>query len=377
VTPLRANGGLGRLDRARLHRLGFRGDDQGAYRFGLDRDLADAPDYLGYRLYLEQVRPLLNSPSLHAVTENKWVFYRLMAGFSVPVPPTLGLYDPVFGTTWDGDELRTASDVLQLLDRERPDGLVLKPAGGQQGYDVVICSDIDYASGACRLQTGAPALLGEVVRALPATGARGYPGHIVQRTVQQHHFLATINPHTSNTVRVMTLLTADRVVVQGAILRLGRDGNMSDNWEQGGIGAVVDLATGVLGEGVLKPKHGGQRVTRHPDTGVEFTGLRLPAWDEALTVCRRAARLLPGVRSIGWDVLITESGPVLLEANSDWDLQLFQLHTSGLLADPVFRAELEAAGVRVPKSMPSALSSVAGAGRESARRALTKVRRRS
>lgn len=367
---------LGWLDRARLYDLGFRGDDQAVYRFGVDRDFADAPDYLGYRLYLEQVRPRLNSPSLHALTENKWVFYRLMAGFGVPVPTTLGLYDATFGVTWDGEPLRTATDVLALLDRKRPESLVVKPAGGQQGYDIVILRDIDHATGACRTQTGERAVLGDVVRRLPATRVRGYPGSVLQLAVTQHRFLHSINPYTVNTVRVTTLLTADGVVVQGTSLRLGRDGSTTENWEQGGVAAPVELTTGEISKGVFKPKHGGSRTSVHPDTGVRFAGLRMPMWEDVLAVCRRAAGLLPGVRSIGWDVLLTEQGPVLLEANSDWDLQGMQLHAGGLLADPVFRRELEAAGVALPSGMPSAVEASARAAREGARRGLSRGVRR-
>ena len=153
----------------------------------------------------------------------------------------------------------------------------------------------------------------------------------------------------------MTLLTGDGVLVHGAVLRLGRDGRMADNWDQGGVAVAVDVPTGLLGEGLLKPKHGGHRVTTHPDTGVQFTGQVLPRWDEVLDVCRRAAGLLPGVRSVGWDVLLTGDGPVLIEANGDWDLQMVQVHTTGLLADAGVRREIEAAGVRLPTALPGRL----------------------
>lgn len=34
---------------------------------------------------------------------------------------------------------------------------------------------------------------------------------------------------------------------------------------------------------------------------------------------------IPKVRSIGWDVAITETGPYMLEGNDNWCMTLFQL----------------------------------------------------
>lgn len=344
---------LSALDRARLLAMGMRDDDLQVYGFGSRRPMAEAPQYLGYVLYREKVRTAFNGSALPDVTENKWLFYRFMGGFGVPVPETFGLYDPRFGVTWDGEPLQTADAVLKLVDQARPDGLVIKPAGGLQGYDVVILRDIDYDTGACVTQAGRPANLTEVVTGLAPQTHRSIPGYIVQSVAKQHSMLDAIDPHTMNTVRLMTLMTDKGVVVHGAVLRLGRAGSMADNWEQGGVAVAIDVATGVLGEGYLKPKHGGQVTGAHPDTGVTFQGQQLPMWDEAVEVCRRAAALLPGVRSIGWDLLLTDDGPVLIEANSDWDAQLLQVAAGPLLADPVFRREVEAAGVRLPRALPS------------------------
>ena len=63
---------------------------------------------------------------------------------------------------------------------------------------------------------------------------------------------------------------------------MGRRGNAVDNWDQGGISIGLDLRTGVLNKGIIKPKYGGQWVDVHPDSGVPFTGLQM-----RLSVVRR------------------------------------------------------------------------------------------
>lgn len=349
---------LGLIDRARLARIGMRPGEEELYGLGGARQLTDAVDFLGCRLYRSRVRPALNSRSAYAITENKWVFYRLLAGFGIPVPTTFGLFDPVFGTTWDGAPLRTVDDALALLQRERPAGLVVKPAGGQQGYDVTVVGEIDYASGRGVARTGEEIRLEELLTSVHATSTRGFPGYVLQAEAAQHPEIARLSPTVTNTLRVVTLVSDEAVHVLSVVMRLGRAGNMTDNWEQGGLGVPVDPQTGVMGKAVLKPKHGGERVAAHPDTGVCLVGERLPFVAESVELSRRAALLLPGVRSVGWDVLITEDGPVLLEANSDWDLQLSQVHSDGFLVDGVLRDEIRSAGVPLPAALPSRASTI-------------------
>lgn len=59
-----------------------------------------------------------------------------------------------------------------------------------------------------------------------------------------------------------------------------------------------------------------------------------------------AQRLLPEIPSIGWDVVITETGPILLEGNHDWDTSLQQIaNHQGMMAryheiyDPLVTSE--------------------------------------
>ncbi|CAA9379176.1 MAG: hypothetical protein AVDCRST_MAG93-9049, partial [uncultured Chloroflexia bacterium] len=174
-------------------------------------------------------------------------------------------------------------------------------------------------------------------------------GYLLQAKVPQHDHLNALAPSTTNTVRVVTFLDHTNTVhIHFAILRLGRQGNVADNWDRGGISVAIDPATGVLGAGVLKPKYGGQWLEVHPDSGVRFTGQQLPYWEEIVALCLQAARVLPKVRSVGWDVAITPTGPVLIEGNPDWDLPMVQVHTQGYL-QPAIREQLAHLGLRFPE----------------------------
>ena len=342
-------GVLSRAARLRLTYLwGYRTEDVDAYGFAGGRPLTDAGRFLGYDWYLSVVRPVLNDGGAKVLTENKWVFYRYADGFGLPVPRTLGLFDPVHGVTWDGERsLRTVQDVVTELRRQQSDGLVLKPAGGGRGSNVLVLDAIDHDTGQAITRTGEQIDLQATLASLDLTGMRGVSGYVLQEPVRNHEELAELAPWAANTVRIQTFITGEgSVVVQGAVLRLGRRGGMVDNYSLGGLSVPVDPATATLGRGVLPGST--DRLTRHPDTGVEFTGRQVPRWAETVDLCLRAARLFPGLRSLGWDVVITPSGPVLLEGNADWGLRSLQMHTEGWLADPVLRAQLESLGVPLP-----------------------------
>ena len=329
---------------------GFRSDDVHMYGFDNGRSTTEARNYLGYSSYLRDVRPILNDPRSHPLTENKWVFYRLASGSGLPIPYTLGLFDAVFGVTWEGRPLRTTEQLLSTIDGVRPNGLVIKPAGGQRGRNLLILENIDYVSGTARTRRGDDVDLGQTIAELSVEeDMRGYRGYIVQKLLEQHPFFADFGPTTANTVRVITLLSTDgEALIPFATTRLGRVGCMVDSWAQGGVSVAIDVATGTLGPGIMKAKLGEGWVEVHPDTQKRFRGCQVPFWPDVLSTVRRAARVAPGIQSIGWDVLITPDGPVLLEANGDWDLQGAQIHTEGWLALPGIRDEFHRHGVELP-----------------------------
>ena len=56
--------------------------------------------------------------------------------------------------------------------------------------------------------------------------------------------------------------------------------------------------------------------TRHPETGTEFEGFKIPYFDEAV---KMALEMAEDVKEhfgyVGWDICISESGPCAVEGN--------------------------------------------------------------
>lgn len=149
---------------------------------------------------------------------------------------------------------------------------------------------------------------------------------IVQERLRNHPSLFAAYPDTAplSSFRVITLrdpATGELSVARCAV-RIGRAGMVVDNTQQGGIWASVDLATGELRDGVTKATFGLRtkdvpvRERVHPDTGRTFVGLRVPWFDEGRAMALDAhRRLAPDALTLGWDVALAATGPVLLEVN--------------------------------------------------------------
>jgi hypothetical protein len=63
---------------------------------------------------------------------------------------------------------------------------------------------------------------------------------------------------------------------------------------------------------------------RHPDTGAEIVGRALPQWKEIKALAIQAHRAFDDRVIVGWDIGVTEQGPLVVEGNSSPDLDIVQ-----------------------------------------------------
>jgi Sugar-transfer associated ATP-grasp len=84
---------------------------------------------------------------------------------------------------------------------------------------------------------------------------------------------------------------------------------------------VICLETGRIVRSLLKTPDGAgyQALFHHPITHGQLIGFPIPCWREACDLACRAAHTFLPVRSVGWDVAITDAGVKILEGNIWWD----------------------------------------------------------
>ncbi|HEX8104944.1 MAG TPA: sugar-transfer associated ATP-grasp domain-containing protein [Solirubrobacteraceae bacterium] len=157
---------------------------------------------------------------------------------------------------------------------------------------------------------------------------------IVNEGVEQHPEMNELYDGTVNTIRVLMMRPPDggEGFVAGAVLRVGsRRSGQVDNFGGGGISFAIDLDTGTLGGGWEKR---GVQMEAHPDTGAPITGRRLPLWNDVLETCHRAFEHCHMIY-VGWDVIVSPDGPVVLEGNTSSDVNLMQVHRPLLIDDRI------------------------------------------
>ena len=162
---------------------------------------------------------------------------------------------------------------------------------------------------------------------------------IFQETIKQHPILNSIYPHSINSLRVHSFFDQEKndYEIVSVMMRIGRKGAVVDNCGVGGLYIAVDLENWTLGKfAQTYLSRGGHRFTAHPDTGHVFAGTKLPFREESLDLVKAAAPLFTS-DFIGWDVALTESGPVILEGNENPHLGMAQWGVGGFKNHPRYK----------------------------------------
>jgi hypothetical protein len=231
------------------------------------------------------------------------------------------------------------SNVAALVDYcEGGAGVIVKPALGSRGRGVtslrVVSSSVEINGRRSSVES-ATDLLG------------GLDGHIIVDRIEQADYAASIFPGAANTLRFITMQDPDddhRPFIPVAVHRFGVRNTMpTDNWSRGGLDSKVDLASGRLGKAGRHPRFAAGDLDRHPETGARIEGVRIPGWPEVQAMILRLAETFSFLTLVGWDVIVTNDGPVVVEGNHAPDREIQKWHP--FLADSRIRRYFEHRGV--------------------------------
>ena len=134
---------------------------------------------------------------------------------------------------------------------------------------------------------------------------------LIEEVIVQHHDLAAVCPGTVNTTRVTAFFDGEQTHILAMAQKFGR-GAVSDQMTFGGFYTMLDQRGHAVGAGY--DSHGHVHEV-HPDSGVRIADFQLPMVDEVLAFVDRVARVVPQVQYVGWDIVVTPTGPVLVEGN--------------------------------------------------------------
>lgn len=158
---------------------------------------------------------------------------------------------------------------------------------------------------------------------------------LAEEYIKQHEEMNNLFSNCVNTLRIHTVfLPSGHAETAGFSSMICGWGNSRHSNE------VKNIRIGINPDGTLFPcgflqtcdaygyKHISQ-ATRHPDTGILFEKFRIPYWKEALKLAESTAEKVPELTYIGWDIAISEAGPVIVEGNgmpaSYWTCQAYSI----------------------------------------------------
>lgn len=265
----------------------------------------------------------------HLLFDNKLVSGHFFRSAGLPVPRMYGVYDPVLGHTMDGARLRDSADLRAWVEAFTGEGFVFKPLAGGFGINVLVLTSRALDDrGVFLTAAGRRYDADRLVAATRDPTVREFlrrrnhgcdlDSYLLQEHVRPHPAITALTGGpTLCSVRVQTFVDvagAPRILGAGFKLQPARTG--VDNMAFGTVLCWVEVDRGTLGPGrTLKSV---TEITTLPDTSRSFVGFGLPDWPAVQSLALKAAAAFPWARCIGWDIGLSDRGPILLEGNDLW-----------------------------------------------------------
>ena len=136
--------------------------------------------------------------------------------------------------------------------------------------------------------------------------------YLVEDCIVQHPKMSEIYPNAVNTLRIFTVTKDNKVNIMFRSIRMGNSGNVVDNFNHGGLFTTIE-ENGIIQKPAVDKL--GNIYESHPFTNTALIGYEIPLFDKAIEFVKTMAISIPEVGYVGWDIAITENGPVVVEAN--------------------------------------------------------------
>lgn len=260
---------------------------------------------------------------------NKFNFSIYAKHFGIPTPELIGLFDSKIGFTSDGNNLKTEEDLKKLFNRTNSTDLVIKPTSSGCSKGLMVCRNI--GNDTIHVYGDQDYSTKEIYNILINSNYNKTPyksdSYIIEKKVNQHKFLDNYSKSSAQSFRIITFLTSSGdVEIASTTLKIARTGNYVDNFTVNKLCSAVN-EDGILGKAFeFGDLDIGDYVTwkKHPDTGYPIEGEKVPFFDESIALAKKAQSIIPFLRYIGWDITITDNGPVIFEGNYGFLIDLFQ-----------------------------------------------------
>lgn len=242
----------------------------------INRTEEEKKTYLTCKNYVP-ILNYLNKKEYRVVTNDKVVFLRI--------------FDKYVGRDWIDLRITSAKEFKEFLQKYKVIFAKRKDDYGGHGIRRIMDKDVKNYN--------------KLYEELKESG-----NILVEEEIKQHEALKKLNPYAVNTLRVISLFKDGEVHILANALRM----NVNDDI----IVSYGDAFARVTMDGEFETDIAddyGNYYIEHPLTKVKFKDVKVPFMKEAYDMVKEAHKLIPDVRYIGWDVVFTPDGPILMEGN--------------------------------------------------------------
>ena len=252
----------------------------------------------------------INYPNSYTL-DNKLICVELIKNY-VKTPETL--IEKENGTITQDNKTLNAEDVLEVIKQKK--SVFFKPISVGKGSGVI---RIDYKNNKFYIDTKETDS-NEIISILNEKD-----NYFISVCIKQAKYLNEIYSETSNTIRLITGRGKDnKVKILCAVQRIGTSETIPvDNGSRGGLVANINLDTGELSE--AKSIHNTNIYEKHPDSNKMIKGTIIPNWKEISKEVLKVSEKLTDLKFIAWDILPTDDGFFVIEANSSSGVNIIQV----------------------------------------------------
>ncbi|MCL7945677.1 sugar-transfer associated ATP-grasp domain-containing protein [Marinobacter sp. ATCH36] len=277
-------------------------------------------DYLSKRT-CSVLQSRLNPQDWFWVTEDKGIFQSFCDAKTIPTPRCLALLfrdSPGVSSGRPVPPVKSAwSETISQFDLDK---LVIKPCRHSYGRGLLVPSLREGRIVVNNLQFDSVQELANYMFDLPELTS-----WIIQERIQSHSALSEFSgTRHLQTIRIYTHVDkCGKIFIVDAFLKVIGGDAAIDNFQHGSLGnfiAPINIETGLLESAITRsPDMVWYRLDDHPRTKRMFQQFTIPLWENAKELVIKNAEHFKPIRSLGWDVAITEGGPVVIETNMRWD----------------------------------------------------------
>lgn len=266
---------------------------------------------------------------------NKFCFTQLCLRNHLATPATHGLFRNSTIQKIDGTLLRAPADLAAFINALAPGEYLLKPNNGMLGLGLsTLEKQADSILVYQNQKLSVEAFFSKLTLMEASFAAykqnvavveQDFQGILLQSRVKNHPEITELTGFKMlQTVRICTHVTADnQVEILFAFMKLAGSEGLADAFNLGKTGnmlAEIDPANGKLRKIYAMDQQQGYlvEVDHHPITQKNLLKFTVPCWQACRQLAEQVSLAFLPLRAVGWDIAITDQGPMVLEGNENW-----------------------------------------------------------